>query len=63
MAKRTHVPTTRPKVSREGFTEKRKAPRQVHRIDHRSTDRDVAIARADLTNFFEDIVEKHHGGW
>lgn len=47
--------TTRPKKDR------RKKVRQVHTIDSRSTDRDIAIATADLENFFLDVLEKHHG--
>jgi len=43
--------------------DRRKKARQMHTIDDRSTVRDIAIARADLTNFFLDVAEKHHGGW
>lgn len=51
----------RSRVSREGFVEKRKAPRQIHIIDEHSTDRDITLAQADLDNFFLGVLEKHHG--
>jgi hypothetical protein len=41
--------------------DRRKKTRQIHVIDEQSTERDIAIAQADLTNFFLDVLEKHHG--
>lgn len=47
--------TTRPKRDR------RKKVRRMHVIDEHSTERDIAIAAADLENFFLGVLEKHHG--
>lgn len=33
----------------------------MHIVDDDSTDRDLALARADLGNFFLDVIDKHHG--
>lgn len=41
--------------------DRRKKIRRVHVIDDQSTDRDISIARADLTNFFLESLNKHHG--
>lgn len=43
------------------FIEKRKKIRQVHVINEKSSRRDIEIAKADLTNFFLDSLNKHHG--
>lgn len=60
-------PTMKPKTPKRETTrpkkDRRKKVRQMHTIDEHSTERDVAIARADLTNFFLDVVNKHHGGF
>ena len=56
MAK-TKKETKTPKKNR------RKGPRTVHKIDKNTTSRDLELARSDLSNFFLDIVDKHHGGW
>lgn len=41
--------------------ERRKHTRTIHVIDDRTPPRDRALARADLDNFFLDIIDKHHG--
>jgi hypothetical protein len=30
-------------------------------IDEHSSPRDLALAKADLENFFLDVLDKHHG--
>lgn len=42
--------------------ERRQADRQVHVINKESSKRDVELARSDLVGFFEDVLNKHHGG-
>ncbi len=57
---------TRPKINRPdryAGKDRRKGPRQIHIIDDDSFDRDIALARSDLTNFFLDVLDTHHGGW
>jgi hypothetical protein len=41
--------------------ERRKGPRTVHVIDEHTSYRDEILARADLENFFLDVLDKHHG--
>ena len=40
---------------------RRKGPRQIHIINEKSSDRDIELAKSDLTNFFLDCLDKHHG--
>lgn len=60
MAKK-NSPNTRTKDRK--FKERRKGARTVHTIDKNTTPREFELAKSDLTNFFLDVAEKHHGGW
>lgn len=42
---------------------RRMRTRAVHVIDDNTSDRDLALAKSDLLNFFADSLDKHHPGW
>lgn len=40
---------------------RRKNIRQLHIINDKTSEKDYTLAKSDLTNFFLDVLDKHHG--